>query len=258
MLNLINVPCDLAGLYRWAARRGLVRRGSIDEGFVLHKLLSESFGKGKLQPFRLFAPRGRRLGEIFAYSKATGPELQSLAAAVASPVLDGITRVADLRSKPMPADFRRGRILGFDIRMRPTRRSKQVVGNNPSAGGRAFVKSREVDAYLLVQPQQVMSDQVELAESAPRVTRQVVYREWLQQKMGAAAILNEFTLRKFQRSLVMRGKNVLVEGPDVTVHGTVTVQDGRLFAGLLKNGIGRHKAFGYGMMLLRPPGVSIK
>jgi len=256
MVNLIHLPCRVAGLYRWAARRGLVRRGSIDEGFVLHKLLSESFGKGALQPFRLFAARGRSLGELYAYSGSTGRELRSLAAVVASPSLSDFAQITDLRSKPMPVEFQSGTVLGFDVRVRPTRRSKRAMGRNPESGQRVFDKSREVDAYLLAQLRHKMPGGSNLSQTNPGVTRQEVYREWLQQKLGNACILDEFVLRKFQRTLSVRGRNVLVEGPDITVHGTITVRDSGLFAELLRKGIGRHKAFGYGMVLLRPPGVT--
>ena len=37
-----------------------------------------------------------------------------------------------------------------------------------------------------------------------------------------------------------------------TVHGTMTVTDPAAFAQLLAHGVGRHRAYGYGMLLLRP------
>ena len=36
--------------------------------------------------------------------------------------------------------------------------------------------------------------------------------------------------------------------------GALTITDGEKFAQLLARGIGRHRAYGYGMLLLRPPG----
>ena len=129
-LYLINAPLNVAALNRWAARRGMIKRGVVDEGFVLHKLLSESFGKGILQPFRLFSSRSRNLGEIYAYSNAERTELQFMAAAVASPAIADVIGISDLRSKPMPGEFRQSQVLGFDIRLRPTRRSKRVLAGS--------------------------------------------------------------------------------------------------------------------------------
>ena len=37
------------------------------------------------------------------------------------------------------------------------------------------------------------------------------------------------------------------------MRGTLTITDPVEFGSLLANGIGRHKAYGYGMLLLRPP-----
>lgn len=39
------------------------------------------------------------------------------------------------------------------------------------------------------------------------------------------------------------------------MHGTLTVTDPAFFAQALAVGIGRHRASGFGMLLLRPPGA---
>jgi CRISPR system Cascade subunit CasE len=44
------------------------------------------------------------------------------------------------------------------------------------------------------------------------------------------------------------------EKPDVTLRGRLSITDSAAFADLLRRGVGRHKAFGFGMLLLRPPG----
>jgi CRISPR system Cascade subunit CasE len=41
--------------------------------------------------------------------------------------------------------------------------------------------------------------------------------------------------------------------PDAVFTGTLVVARPAEFMGLLARGIGRHRAFGYGMLLLRPP-----
>ena len=42
------------------------------------------------------------------------------------------------------------------------------------------------------------------------------------------------------------------EGPDAVMRGNITVTDSDAFTRLLSHGIGRHRAYGYGMLLLRP------
>ena len=43
-----------------------------------------------------------------------------------------------------------------------------------------------------------------------------------------------------------------VEGPDTVMSGELQTSDPDAFARLLARGIGRHRAFGFGMLLLRP------
>jgi len=44
----------------------------------------------------------------------------------------------------------------------------------------------------------------------------------------------------------------LVGGPDVVLAGQLRVTDPQAFAQLLAKGVGRHRAFGFGLLLLRP------
>ena len=43
-----------------------------------------------------------------------------------------------------------------------------------------------------------------------------------------------------------------IEGPDAVMRGIFTITDPAKFAAMLKEGIGRHRSYGYGMLLLRP------
>ena len=86
-------------------------------------------------------------------------------------------------------------------------------------------------------------------------TREAVYLDWLQERLGDAAALERGASRlaRFSHARVVRGGKEL-EGPVATIHGTLAVHDPEEFAALLRRGIGRHRAYGYGMLLLRPPG----
>ncbi len=249
-LSLANIPCDIRHLRHWGAGRGLVVKGIFDEGYALHKLLSESFGMRVLQPFRLFASlRGRR-GAIYAYCNIDRGELRDLAQSFAFPEVSDILKLNQLRCKKMPSQFRRDQRLGFDIRVRPVRRSRLEI--NPVTGSQTGRRSSrsEIDSYVW---ERVHSDSsAQSSASEQELTREGVYRNWLSERMGSAAKLEECSLHAFKRSKVIRGQFRLNEGPDVILHGTLSVQDGDRFRYLLQNGIGRHRAFGYGMLLLRP------
>ena len=48
------------------------------------------------------------------------------------------------------------------------------------------------------------------------------------------------------------GRQIFSRRPDVTFRGTLQVTDPDRFHALLARGVGRHRAFGFGMLLLRP------
>jgi CRISPR system Cascade subunit CasE len=85
-------------------------------------------------------------------------------------------------------------------------------------------------------------------------TREEVYLSWLADRLGSAATLDltSSRLASFERSEARRNGR-RVEGPDAVIHGTLLVGDPGAFTEALAKGIGRHRAYGYGMLLLRPP-----
>ena len=89
-------------------------------------------------------------------------------------------------------------------------------------------------------------------------TREAVYLDWLTERLGSTVRLDRAACRlaRFRRIRVARG-NRGPEGPDATIHGTLIVTDPVSFAALLARGVGRHRAYGYGMLLLRPPSLPV-
>jgi CRISPR system Cascade subunit CasE len=61
------------------------------------------------------------------------------------------------------------------------------------------------------------------------------------------SLCRSFTLRRDKSRRLRR-----VEGPDATFSGLLVVKEPDNFVKLLAHGVGRHGAFGYGMLLLRP------
>ena len=194
------------------------------------------FGPAALQPFRLLvAPRAQR-GTIYAYAERPADDLRRDAAAVIGPSHAEVVALDGLRSLPRPADgWVAGQRLGFDLRMRP------VVRLASAAGG--FAKGAEIDAFL-----------AEALRSDDPRARGTVYLDWLAHRLMPAAELDPSgsRLHAFQRSNANRNGRSL-DGPDAIIHGNLTVTDPAAFADLLARGIGRHRSYGYGMLLLRPP-----
>lgn len=248
-LYLVRLPLDLDALARAAGARGWTggRRQSFDEGAALHHLLGETFGPAALQPFRLTAPPRRRTGSLYAYTGVDPAELVETAALAAMPEVVAALSPASLEKKPMPTAFLPGRRVGIDVRLRPTVRLLRDVAA-PPGGGHGFQKGAEIDAFLA----EALTHEDRGAMEALGRTREAVYRDWLAARLQGVACVEDVRLAAFRRTLAARG-GIGHEAPDVTLHGTIRIEDPERFADLLKRGVGRHRAYGFGMLLLRPP-----
>ena len=253
--HLIHAPLDMRRFNRWAGTRGLIRNGSFDAGYAFHVLLSTMFGKSVLQPFRLFASERRASAALYAYADVDDAELRDTAAAVAPPDCLDVINPDRIRSKRMPSHFQQGRRLGFDLRLRPVRRLHRDLAD-PQLG-RSLSKGAEVDAFRLEVIRRFPSGWADSAAAKAGVTRQSVYAEWLCERLGNAVAVEQCSLVAVSRSRALRGKNGGPEGPDAILHGTFAVASEETFARVLRNGIGRHRAYGYGMLLLRPPNKTV-
>ena len=254
-IHLIHAPLDIRRFNRWAGNRGLIRNGSFDMGYAFHVLLSTMFGKGVLQPFRVFATERRASAALYAYADVDDTELRDTAIAVAPPDCLDVIDPDSMRSKRMPSHFKQGRRLGFDLRLRPVRRLHRDLAD-PQLG-RSLSRGAEVDAFRLEVMQRFPSGWADSAAARAGVTRESVYAAWLCERFGNVVAMDECRLVSVGRSRAVRGDSRGPEGPDAILHGTFTVSNEDTFAGLLRNGVGRHRAYGYGMLLLRPPNKSV-
>ena len=238
---------------RWAGQRGLLRRGAFDADYALHILLSAMFGKRALQPFRLFWSERRRCGSLYAYADVDHEALQEVAAATAPPDCLAPLNPAASRSKPIPSAFAAGRRLGFDLRVRPVRRLRRDLRDTQAHA--VLSTGSEIDAFRLALLQRFPDGWRRCGVTAAQkgMSRESIYAAWLTERLAGAADVEECRLSSFVRSRAIRGDGRGPEGPDATLQGVITVQAPELFARRLREGVGRHRAYGYGMLLLRPP-----
>lgn len=217
-----------------------------DLGYALHAVFRASFDDLAPRPFRLLVPGepgGGPSGRLFAYSAVPLAELKSRAALFADPAFLNVLALERAEDKPMPTAFAPGTRLGFAVRLRPVQRT----GASPD--GRT--PARERDVYSPG------------PEGAGAAARADAYRDWLADQFardGSASLeqaeivsLKRTKLFVRDRSGAGPGRRAL-DGPDVGVSGVLRVEDGAAFATLLARGVGRFRAFGFGMLLLRPPG----
>ena len=255
-MRMVYLPLDWTAFCRWAGNRRLIRRGAFDEGFALHVLLSAVFGKAVLQPYRLIRPTRASIASLYGYSDVDQRMLRDMAEAVAPPDCISVFGLDDLATKEMPERFRGGQRLGFDVRIRPIRRLGNALHDSQS--GRILRKGSELDAYRL-----------ELLHRSPDgwrnpdnragqngISRESVYTNWLAERLAGAADVETGSCRlvSFRRSRAWRGNGRSSEGPDATLQGECVVRDPGAFAVKLRRGVGRHRAYGYGMLIPKPPG----
>ena len=237
-LMLLHTVPDPVALTQWATRKRWISADG-DLGYAIHALLAEAFDGKPPAPFRYMNDQG-----LLAYSSIEKMELTGRVENASTDVrrLLGLDR---FRLKPFPVEWPAGKRFNFEVRVRP------VVRTNEG-------KERDLYQYRLEQRAP------ESKEDAP--SRELVYQEWLASRLQAgnacrlvSSSMHGFSLRQVIRRQQKATDNHQrqpkgVTGPDVLFRGELEVGDSSAFQQLIAKGIGRHKSFGYGMLLLRPPG----
>jgi len=230
-LTMIQLEPDMARLVRWAnAQRLLAPRGEDDLGYALHALLAATFGDLAPKPFVL-RQDPRCPPKVLGYASAPGDALRRQAAATAEPDAAEAIGLDTFAAKTMPEAWDAGQRFAFALRARPMVRTDRD-------GDRA--RSKEVDCFVL---------------SPLNSNRGDVYADWLRGHLEGA-VLERITLDAFRLSRVRRrdaGRTLYDQkGPEASFSGLLRITDGGAFAATLARGVGRHRAFGFGMLLLRP------
>ena len=238
-LQMIRVEIRVRDFQRWMGTRRLQ-----DPDHAIHCLLKESFGDLAPQPFRLILPRGSSKGVLYGYGMADADALRAAAGIYTDPLQAKILPGHTINSKPMPSEWPAGKQLGFETRVRPIVRRTRNAESRPG---------KEWDAFQL--------KAMQYPKNGMPCSREEVYREWLsdqfERRGGAQLDLNKTKLVSFQRTHAVRKPHTRhSEGPDAVLRGILTITDADTFANLLAQGVGRHRAYGYGMLLLRPAGVT--
>ena len=178
----------------------------------------------------MIGPSENRMAKLYGYTEADAEALAAISEATADPLQSMIIDTDAMLSKPMPREWKTGTTFGFDLRARPVRREK--AGNN-----------REIE-----------SDIYQRGDSAGG--REQTYATWLKGQLcrqEAASLLRVCVKHHRNTGATRRKGGGTVYGPEVIFQGTLAVGDPEAFGAMLARGIGRHKAYGYGMLLLKPP-----
>ena len=243
-LQMVRARIDPREFHRWMGEKRLR-----DPDHAMHCLLAESFGDLAPKPFRLILPRSGPTGVFYGYGSNDADALRETAGIYADPLQSRVILVDEMDSKAMPSAWRVGQRLGFEVRLRPVvRRAREDADH----------RHREIDAF------QAEAERYPKGEM-PR-SREQVYADWLSNRFtiqlsedsvrrrGASLDLIQTKLVAVQRTRAYRSARDTrySEGPDALMRGVLTITDAEAFAALLAKGVGRHRAYGFGMLLLRP------
>ena len=247
-LYLVRLSVDARKLYAFA-RRSRVAGHELDEGYAVHALLAALFDHGAAEEEHV-APKPFRISEsapstldVLGYADIDHRALAERARTFAHPTAWTVCDIDSMASRPMPRAFAQGQRLGFTTRACPIRR---IARCGPMTRDRA-----EVDAFL--------AKAWEVGPDVP-LDRNDVYCDWLRAELakeGAADVLsasvtNYRLSRLHRRTHGDERRGHRSERPDVTFEGTLRVLDSAAFGTRLARGVGRHRAFGFGMLLLKP------
>jgi len=243
-LRMIRLRLEAPRLFDLARRRKLPSRVH-DPGYVVHCQLKELFGDDAPAPFSVIEGAGRWL-TVLAYTKRAAADLVDHARSFADPSAVAACDLSTLVDKVLPVEWPSGKRLGFEVRVCPIVRLSAAV---QVPGGPTIREGAEVDAFL-----------ARCWKTSGPVEREEVYRDWLAKEIerrGGIKVLSA-RVKGHTRATVVRRDHAsersakVSDRPDVTFTGEAEVTDGAAFTALLARGVGRHRAFGFGMLLLRP------
>jgi CRISPR system Cascade subunit CasE len=250
-LRIVRLVLDRREAARVAARHRLP--AWVDDGYFLHATLAQLFATSSAPvelPFETFAYDDSYAAEMgdpsLLYVLAYSREDETTLLARLGPARERLLRKIEVRDAPA---LSKGQRAVFRCRVCPIVRTK-LAGNEPlRADKKGRARSRELDAFL--------HRAHGVAKGAP-IQREDVYREWFAAQLAhepGACTLDEAKLVEFRREQMRRrarDASARIERPNALLEGTLTVGEPDAFARLLARGIGRHRAFGFGMLLLRP------
>lgn len=228
-LHLIRLPLHLPRLLRFAFEHG-IRQEDETLGYTLHAWLAALFGEAAPKPFRYFEARQ----EVLAYAREEASQLLARAEERGQLAALAALDASQVGSKPLLETWKAGQRLHIEVLTCPVSRRDD----------------EEKDVFLRAVEN--------LGEAAP--PRAEVYRQWfLRQWKGVVTFeslhLLGMSARVRQLRRARNGSNRLkiVERPQAIFSGNVILREPERFAAFLSRGIGRHRAFGFGMVLLAPP-----
>ena len=236
-IHLARIGIDPQALRTYAA---MTRTGDDDGLYATHHALRKMFGDNAPQPFHavLSGPEPHVVGYLDAKRAGLLASTEGEGDVVLRRVFS-----EPVRTREMPVVWEDGARLSFRLRGRPVVRYSDEAADlvEKTTGWRP---PAEVD--VVVAASRKTGTPADPSETC---------RAWLERRLGDVASVETFVLKDYRQVSSRRSSHgpdgrILVPGPDATMAGILTVGNGEEFGRMLAKGIGRHCAFGYGMMMV--------
>ena len=240
-LYMIQCTIEPKAFMAFAREQGLDSgRGELDLGYIGHAWLKAAFGGLAPGRWRLFMPgpmqRQSMPARILAYSDHPAEALVDQLARFGPPSVEAVCSTGAIQGKILPQEWPTNRNYAFEALCCPV--------------GRKARQGTEKDVFLLA------------AEQLPeeRLERGQVYQDWFKTRAEAVEGIQilKVDVSAFRLVKVMRKtqdnprKPRQAVRPQAEFRGILRANGDHGLLALLRQGVGRHRAFGFGMILLRP------
>jgi CRISPR system Cascade subunit CasE len=228
---LAQVPVDFTSAVRHL--KPFLRPSAFDdESLVLKTILWEGFSGSALRPWAIHSQRGP-VTTIVGYTQFDASELNKRRA-LALPSVQ--SAVGEAIVAPLPSLSANERYR-FSIRIVPTIRVTKTEGR----------RYGERDAFLV---------KADAAGREAGLKRDDVYRDYLGERLAGASIeasrVVQFRLRRLMRPKKDRSVSPKTM-PEAVIEGCLRVDDPAKLVEAISLGVGRQRAYGFGMLRLQPP-----
>jgi len=246
-LHLHSIAIDSMAATGLARRQRLIDgRGARDDGYITHAVLAAALGDASPSPFALEHELDpRRVVErdviAIAYSPLSLDEMMRRADEEHGRVI-AWDRCQTRAVCPPEA----GAVVAFTARVAPIVRSRAA---SPDREQHGRGHGREMDAFI--------AECVRVGRGR-RVSREDVYRGWVQLQLGDAAEVAGFEVRDARVAVAVRRgyrgaehrERYYMSLSTAVLRGSLVVRDTAAFYAVMRRGLGRHRSFGLGMMLV--------
>lgn len=254
---MVRSTVSLPHLFRWAKN---VRIQTGDMGYTIHAATRALWGEIAPQPFVWQEEKGQILG----YAVSDGETLREVRNSCSREDAELLRKafcLPEFCTKKMPEVFPAGQKFNFQVLCCPIRRQ-----TSPTSGKKCQSDAWLGAVYNLYRGKggaegtgcpTVISFYRQHPDECP--SPETVYKEWLTEQFtrsGGARVLfsnikGSRTIRVARRpgsgAPVLQAKR---STPEVLFRGCLQVENQDAFSQILARGVGRHRAFGFGMLLL--------